>query len=85
MVPVVVTVSIRGRDVPADKVPDKGVAAALDKIGRDVGRKLAGVHCAEHDKGPTNVRVRVDTNGNADLQYDSCCQALTDAIGRAMG
>ncbi len=85
MVDVLVTVSIRGRDIPADKVPDKTVAAALHKMGRDVASKLADVRCKEHDKGPTNVRVRVDASGNADLQYDSCCQALTDAIGRAMG
>jgi hypothetical protein len=85
MVDVTVTLTIQGRDVPIAKIPDKSVAAALQKMGREVARKLQGVHCAEHAKGPTNVRVRVDPSGNADLQYEACCQALTDAIGRAMG
>jgi len=85
MIDVAVLLTIQGRDVPASKVPDKSVAAALHKMGSEVARKLDSVRCKKHDQGPTNVRVIVDASGNADLKYESCCKALVDAIGRAMG
>ncbi len=84
VLPVKVTMWIRGRgDVPAAEVPDKGVAAALQKLGRDLGQKLEGVKCPKHGKGPTEVRVAVGASGDADLRYDSCCDDLVKAVQKA--
>ena len=82
---VAVTLSVRGKDVPAEDVPDKTVGAALKKMGDDIGRKLAKVKCPEHDKPPTNVRLHVSAKGDGDLRYDSCCEKLARAIATAMG
>ena len=81
---VAVTLSVRGKDVPAADVSDKKVSAALQKMGDDIGRKLEKVTCPEHDKPPTNVRLHVSASGDGDLRYDSCCQKLAKAIQRAM-
>ena len=81
---VAVTLSVRGKDVPAADVPDKNVGAALKKMGDDIGRKLDAVTCPEHKKPPTNVRLHVSASGDGDLRYDSCCSALAKAIERAM-
>ena len=82
---VAVTLSVRGKEVPAADVPDKKVGAALEKMGDDIGRKLAKVKCPEHDKPPTNVRLNVSASGEGDLRYDSCCEKLAKAIATAMG
>ena len=81
---VAVTLSVRGKDVAATEVADKGVSAALKKMGDDIGRKLDKVKCPEHDKPPTNVRLHVSASGDGDLRYDSCCQKLAKAISDAM-
>jgi hypothetical protein len=39
------------------------------------------VACAVHKKKAQRVRVHFDARGNADLQYDSCCEALGAQIG----
>jgi hypothetical protein len=31
------------------------------------------------------VRVHFDKNGAADLQYESCCEALSKKIGQVLG
>ncbi len=85
MIDVAVLLTIQGRDVPVSKLPDKNVAAALEKMGSEVARKLDRVRCKEHGKGPTNVRVVVDASGNADLRYESCCAKLRDVVGKALG
>ncbi len=79
-----VTLSVRGKDVPADNVPDKSVAAALHKMGDDLGKKLDGVKCPEHDKPVTNVRLHVSASGVGDLRYDSCCEKLGKAVQRVI-
>ena len=81
---VAVTLSVRGKEVPAADVADKTVGAALEKMGADIGKKLAAVKCPEHDKPPTNVRLHVSAKGDGDLRYDSCCEKLAKAIQRAM-
>jgi len=81
---VAVTLSVRGKEVPAEDVPDKTVGAALKKMGDDIGRKLDKVKCPEHDKPPTNVRLHVSAKGDGDLRYDSCCEKLASAIATAM-
>ncbi len=80
-----VTLSVRGKNIPAEDVPDKTVGAALRKMGDDVGRKLADVKCPEHDKPVSNVRLHVSAKGDGDLAYDSCCEALAKAVKRVMG
>ncbi len=80
-----VTLSVRGKDVPADSVPDKKVGAALKQMGDAIGKKLDGVKCPEHDKPPTNVRLAVSASGDGDLRYDSCCNKLAQAVQRATG
>jgi len=82
---VAVTLSVRGKDVSADDLPDKTVKAALHKMGDDIGRKLASVKCPEHDKPVSNVRLHVSASGEGDLRYDSCCEALGKAVQRVMG
>ena len=81
---VAVTLSVRGKDVPAADVSDKKVSAALEKMGDDIGRKLAKVKCPEHDKPPTNVRLHVSASGDGDLKYDSCCEKLGEAIAEQL-
>jgi hypothetical protein len=80
-----VTLGIRGQAVPADQVKDKTVAAALKKMGQDIGRQLDGIKCPEHSKGATDVRIHVGASGNGDLKYEVCCMKLTDAIKRVLG
>jgi hypothetical protein len=80
---VAVTLSVRGKEVPADELADKDVSAALKKMGDDIGKKLAAVKCPEHDKPPTNVRLHVSAKGDGDLRYDSCCAKLATAIKHA--
>lgn len=76
---------VQGKTVAAADVKDKAVAQALAQMGRDIGAKLAGVKCPEHNQGPTEVRIHVARGGNADLRYESCCTKLRDAVGKALG
>jgi hypothetical protein len=54
-------------------------------MGLDIGGKLATVSCPDHHQGPTDVRIHVGRGGNADLRYESCCAALRDVVGKALG
>jgi hypothetical protein len=80
-----VTVAMGGRPIPVDDVKDARIAAGLRSAGKDVGNKLDKVKCPVHAKGPTNVRIHFDARGAADLKYDSCCEALGKAVGKALG
>jgi hypothetical protein len=80
-----ITVTIGNRTLPVDQVTDHRIASAFRAAGNDVGRRVGAVLCPEHRKAATNVRVHFDSKGGADLQYDSCCQKLGDAIGQALG
>ncbi len=79
-----VTIQVHGREVPVDKVADPGVVSALKDLGRQVEDKLKDVTCEAHDKAPGNVRVHVDGTGNADIRYDSCCDALKSRVAKAL-
>ena len=81
---VTVTVLVYGREVPIDQVADKKVVAALKDLGKQVEDKLKGVSCKSHNKPPGNVRVHVDDKGNADIRYDSCCEALRTIVANAL-
>ena len=35
--------------------------------------------------GPQKVRVHFDSHGNADLQYDSCCEKLGARVRAKLG
>ena len=80
-----VTLSVRGKNVAAEDLPDKTVSAALHKMGDDIGKKLAGIKCPEHDKAVSNVRLHVSASGDGDLRYDSCCEALGKAVKKKLG
>jgi hypothetical protein len=80
-----ITVTIGNRTMPVDQVTDMRIASAFRAAGNDIGRRVGAIPCPEHGKAATNVRVHFDAKGGADLQYDSCCQKLGDAIGRALG
>ena len=73
------------RTMPVDQVTDLRIATAFRAAGNDVGRRLDTILCPEHQKAATNVRIHFDARGAADLQYDSCCKKLGEAIGRALG
>jgi hypothetical protein len=85
MVDVNVTINVQGKAVDAAAVKDPSVAAALRKMGTDVGRKLKDVRCPKHHRGPTDVRIHVGRNGSGDLKYESCCEELGKAVTLAMG
>jgi len=80
-----ITVEVQGKPVPLDRVRDAQVRAALSKLASDIGRKLDTVTCAEHNRGPKDVRVHVGARGDADIKYDSCCERLRGAVGAALG
>jgi hypothetical protein len=80
-----ITVSVGTRRVPVDELADRRVASALRAAGQDVGRKLEAIRCPVHDKTASKVRVHFDAKGNADLQYDSCCEKLGTRIRAALG
>jgi len=85
MLPVKVTVTVNGKVAPVDQVKDQRVAVALKQMGRDMGAKLAKITCPEHQRSVTDVRIHVGRNGDADLKYESCCDKLAQAVGRALG
>jgi hypothetical protein len=71
--------------VRLEDVRDARISAGLAAAGRDVGAKLDKVRCPTHKKAPWNVRVHFDARGAADLKYESCCEALGAAVGKALG
>jgi hypothetical protein len=83
-VKVTVTLDVRGKSVPVDKISDATVRAALEQMGRDVGKKLAHAKCPTHASTPTDVRLHVSASGNADLKYESCCEKLKEAVSKAL-
>ncbi len=85
MVSVHITVTIGARTLPLEQVTDARISTALRAAGQDVARKLEKVRCPVHKKTATNVRLHFDAKGNADLKYDSCCEALGKSIGEALG
>ena len=80
-----VTVAMRGKAISVNEVKDARIAAGLRSAGKDVGAKLESVRCPAHGKGPTNVRIHFDARGAADLEYDSCCEALGGEVSKALG
>ena len=80
-----ITVTIGARTMPVDLVTDQRIAKAFRAAGLDVGRRVDAIKCPVHDRSATQVRVHFDAKGNADLQYDSCCPKLGEAIGKALG
>ena len=80
-----VTVTVGARVLPIDKVTDSRIRTALQGAAKQVAQKLAAVRCATHGKGPTDVRLHFDKSGAADLEYDSCCAALGESVGKALG
>jgi hypothetical protein len=85
MLPVSVFVNVRGREVALEKVSDPSVIRVFKGVAADIGKKLAATRCPVHDKTASSVRVHIDQRGAADLRYESCCEKLRDAIGRALG
>lgn len=80
-----VTVTIGGRAVPVDELRDPRIAGGVRSAGKDLGQKLDRVKCPIHSSRPTNVRLHFDASGVADLKYESCCEALGKAVGKALG
>ena len=80
-----VTVTVGRKTVPVEDVGDSRVRSALQTAARQVAAKLASVRCPTHDRGPKDVRIHFDKNGAADLKYDSCCPALGEKVGQALG
>ncbi len=85
MLPVRITVTVGSRIVPIEQVTDPRISTALRSAGQDVARRLAAIRCPVHHKTATNLRVHFDPRGAADLQYESCCAKLGEAIGRVLG
>lgn len=85
MLSVRVTVAIAGKTVPVEELADPRLAGALRSAGQDVAQRLGGIRCSVHHRTATNVRVHFDARGNADLQYESCCETLGSQIGKALG
>lgn len=82
---VTITVSMGGRTVPLAEVPDRRISEAFQQAGRQVASKLECLCCPVHGEAPTNVRLHFDAKGNADLQYDSCCDRLGSLVRRELG
>jgi hypothetical protein len=85
MVDVKVTAAVGSRTVKLEDINDPRVRAGLQGAATQVATLLAAVKCPTHHKGPTDVRIHFDRNGAADLKYDSCCPALAEKIGEALG
>jgi hypothetical protein len=80
-----VSVTVGRRVLPLEQVTDRRIVTALEAVTQELGRKLGQVRCPTHGKPPSNVRVHFDASGSADLQYESCCEALRDVIARTLG
>jgi hypothetical protein len=85
MIDVKVTAVMGTRTVKLEDITDPRVRAGLKGAADQVASKLATVKCTEHKRGPTDVRIHFDKSGGADLKYDSCCPALVEKIGQALG
>jgi hypothetical protein len=85
MLSVQVTVAVGGRSVGVDELADARLASTLRGAGQDIARRLSAVHCPVHAQTAHNVRVHFDARGNADLQYESCCERLGNRIGETLG
>jgi hypothetical protein len=83
--PVRITVTLGARTMPVDQLKDVRLATALRGAGQDIGRKVEAILCPVHNKPATNIRIHFDQRGAADLQYESCCEALGKRIGEALG
>jgi hypothetical protein len=80
-----ITVTVGSRTLPVDQVTDRRIASAFRAAGEDVGRRLETIVCPVHKKAATQIRIHFDARGAADLQYDSCCEKLGEAVGKALG
>jgi hypothetical protein len=85
MLSVHITVTLGSRTLPIEQVTDARISTALRAAGQNVGKRLEKILCPAHQKTATNVRVHFDARGNADLKYDSCCEKLSETIGKALG
>ena len=85
MLPVDITVGVGVRRVSVDELADSRLAAALRTAGQDIARRLDGILCPEHHQKASRVRVHFDSQGNADLQYDSCCEKLGAQVRAKLG
>jgi hypothetical protein len=80
-----ITVMVGGRRVPVDGLADARLASALRNAGQEVARRLATIECPVHGKTASDVRVHFDTQGGANVQYESCCQRLGNRIATELG
>jgi hypothetical protein len=85
MAAVKVTVAVGARTVALEDVTDSRIRVALQGAAKQVADKLSAVQCPTHRRGPTDVRIHFDKSGAADLKYDSCCAALGERVGKALG
>jgi hypothetical protein len=85
MVDVKVTVQVGSKKVSVEDLTDKRIASQLRATGREVGQKIGAITCPTHQQAAKNVRIHFDKSGAADLQYDSCCDALGQKISQALG
>ncbi|HXN32596.1 MAG TPA: hypothetical protein VN894_12070 [Polyangiaceae bacterium] len=84
MLSVHVTVAVGSRAVSVEDLADARLASTLRGAGQDIARRLATIQCPVHAKTAHNVRVHFDARGNADLQYESCCERLGKRIGETL-
>jgi hypothetical protein len=80
-----VYLKVRGKDTLAEDITDDKVKASLLDMGRTIGNSLRTVTCAEHSRGPKDVRIHIDAKGNGDLRYEACCEALRAQVAKATG
>ncbi len=80
-----VTVAMGARTVALEDVTDSRIRVALQSAAKQVAETLAAVRCPTHRRGPTDIRIHFDKSGAADLKYDSCCAALGESVGKALG
>lgn len=85
MLSVHVTVAIGNRTVSVEELADARLASSLRAAGQDIARRLAVILCPVHRQTARSVRVHFDARGNADLQYESCCEKLGQRVGESMG
>ena len=80
-----VTVTVGRRTVALADVRDARIVSALRATAQQVETRLRAVVCPVHNLPARDVRIHFDASGNADLKYESCCEQLGAAIGRALG
>ncbi len=79
-----VSVTLGAKTVPLEQVTDVRIASAFRNAAQSVGATIDAIRCPVHKKTATNVRIHFDPRGSADLQYDSCCEKLSERIGQAL-